>query len=30
MTNLEKALMIAEKAHNNQSYDDMYPYMYHI
>jgi (p)ppGpp synthase/HD superfamily hydrolase len=30
MNNLEKALMIAEKAHNNQSYDSIYPYMYHI
>jgi len=29
MTNKERALMVAEKAHNNQSYD-IYPYMYHI
>jgi (p)ppGpp synthase/HD superfamily hydrolase len=30
MNDLDKALMIAEKAHNNQSYDGIYPYMYHI
>jgi (p)ppGpp synthase/HD superfamily hydrolase len=29
MTNKERALMVAEKAHHNQSYD-IYPYMYHI
>jgi (p)ppGpp synthase/HD superfamily hydrolase len=29
MTNKERALMVAEKAHNNQTYD-IYPYMYHI
>lgn len=29
MTNLERALLIAEKAHANQSYD-IYPYMYHL
>lgn len=29
MTNKERALMVAEKAHSNQSYD-IYPYMYHI
>jgi len=29
MKNIERALMIAELAHSNQTYD-MYPYMYHI
>ncbi len=29
MTNKERALMVAEKAHSNQTYD-IYPYMYHI
>lgn len=29
MTNLEKALLVAEKAHANQSYD-IFPYIYHI
>lgn len=29
MTNKERALMVAEKAHRNQTYD-IYPYMYHI
>ena len=29
MTNKERALMVAEKAHNNQTYD-IYPYMFHI
>ena len=29
MKDLERALMVAEKAHANQSYD-IYPYMYHI
>ena len=29
MTNLERALLVAEKAHANQSYD-IYPYFYHI
>jgi (p)ppGpp synthase/HD superfamily hydrolase len=29
MTNKERALMVAEKAHANQSYD-IYPYTYHI
>lgn len=29
MNQLEKALLVAEKAHGNQSYD-IYPYMYHI
>lgn len=29
MTNKERALMVAEKAHLNQTYD-IYPYMYHI
>jgi (p)ppGpp synthase/HD superfamily hydrolase len=29
MTNLEKALLVAEKAHNNQSYD-IFPYVYHV
>ena len=29
MTNIERALMVAEKAHANQTYD-IYPYMYHI
>lgn len=29
MTNKERALMVAEKAHCNQTYD-IYPYMYHI
>ncbi|MCB1711183.1 MAG: bifunctional (p)ppGpp synthetase/guanosine-3',5'-bis(diphosphate) 3'-pyrophosphohydrolase [Candidatus Riesia sp.] len=29
MTNLERALMVAEKAHAGQSYD-IYPYMYHV
>jgi len=30
MNDLEKALMIAEKAHTNQTYGNIYPYMYHI
>lgn len=29
MTNKERALMVAEKAHANQTYD-IYPYIYHI
>tara|TARA_R110001583_G_scaffold60219_7_gene179029 strand:+ start:1045 stop:1551 length:507 start_codon:yes stop_codon:yes gene_type:complete len=29
MTNKERALLVAEKAHANQQYD-IYPYMYHI
>jgi len=29
MTNKERALMVAEKAHSNQSYD-IYPYMFHV
>lgn len=29
MDNLERALLVAEKVHSNQSYD-IYPYMYHI
>lgn len=29
MTNKERALLVAEKAHHNQSYD-IYPYMYHV
>lgn len=29
MNNIERALLVAEKAHANQSYD-IYPYMYHI
>ena len=29
MTNKERALLVAEKAHQNQSYD-IYPYMYHV
>lgn len=29
MSNLERALMVAEKAHAGQSYD-IYPYMYHV
>jgi len=29
MTNLERALMVAEKAHRNQTYD-IYPYIYHV
>ena len=29
MTNKERALMVAEKAHSNQTYD-IYPYIYHI
>lgn len=29
MSDLERALLVAEKAHANQSYD-IYPYMYHI
>jgi len=29
MKDLDRALMVAEKAHANQSYD-IYPYMYHI
>lgn len=29
MTNLERALLVAEKAHANQSYD-IYPYIYHV
>ena len=29
MTNLEKALLVAEKAHANQSYD-IFPYIYHV
>ena len=29
MTNKERALMVAEKAHTGQSYD-IYPYMYHV
>lgn len=29
MTNKERAFMLAEKAHANQTYD-IYPYMYHI
>ena len=29
MNNKERALMVAEKAHSNQTYD-IYPYMYHI
>lgn len=29
MTNKERALMVAEKAHSNQTYD-IYPYTYHI
>lgn len=29
MTNKERALMVAQKAHANQQYD-IYPYMYHI
>lgn len=29
MTNLDRALLVAEKAHSNQTYD-IYPYIYHI
>jgi (p)ppGpp synthase/HD superfamily hydrolase len=29
MTNKDRALMVAEKAHSNQTYD-IYPYIYHI
>jgi len=29
MTNKEKALLVAEKAHMNQTYD-LYPYIYHV
>lgn len=29
MNNKERALLVAEKAHNNQTYD-IYPYIYHI
>lgn len=29
MTNKERAFLVAEKAHANQSYD-IYPYMYHV
>lgn len=29
MTNKERALLVAEKAHANQTYD-IYPYIYHI
>lgn len=29
MTNKERALLVAERAHQNQSYD-IYPYMYHV
>ncbi|MFW6243092.1 MAG: HD domain-containing protein [bacterium] len=29
MTNKERALMVAEKAHANQTYD-IYPYIYHV
>lgn len=29
MTNKERALLVAEKAHSNQQYD-IYPYIYHI
>lgn len=29
MTNIERALLVAEKAHANQQYD-IYPYMYHV
>lgn len=29
MTNKQRALLVAEKAHSNQSYD-IYPYVYHI
>lgn len=29
MTNKQRAMMVAEKAHANQTYD-IYPYMYHI
>ena len=30
MTNLERAILIAEKAHERQVYDEIYPYMYHV
>lgn len=30
MTNVEKAFLIAERGHFGQTYDDIYPYMYHI
>ena len=30
MTNLERAILVAQKAHERQVYDEIYPYTYHV